>query len=1068
MKKILLLVVCLITFYNVQAQNSSYANRMQHIFGNIDKNKVTTGYLKEFGVRFANIEACNGSLSTDNFVTKSEWQAVYSSLYSMRVGQAAVNMASPQTVKNQIDNQQNNTEDILIAVQHYNYQQYKSNAHTNGDVIISNERIYDVAGRNPYNIKTLFAITSLKHQIQGNTFTFQLPSGLVYSNYNTSISQIQIDFDNGQGYQTISQNQKKSVTYTNGGEKEIKVKFTYSSGNTFSSHSKIWLDFVTPNQNILKRFNGFGGDILWNNNPITGNVYNGSSATGRVTIELAPGHTQLTKPLIVIEGFDPEDSFNYFSLINSLGAGGLNIEVDLTTGLTLNEAIEDEDYDLVFVDFVNSTDFIQRNAYMVEQVIREVNALKVASGSTEKNVVLGMSMGGLVGRYALRHMEIEGETHDTKLYISHDTPHQGANVPLAAQALVRHLVGEEISLPVFFSLFNVNILDLEDNVDGLSDGLALLQSPAAQQMLVYQLQGTGDGVSVNNNTLCSSFLNEYKSMGYPQQNGIRNIAIANGTECGNPLDFNPYDPIVNANVEVDLPFFLTNIALAIVNGVSINPLKFISSLLSTNTDLKAQFTLRALTSLQSKQIYRGRIYIKKTILFLVTVHEPLIDEETVNSSSSMLALDNANGGIYDIDNFAELPAEFEQYVQQRRFNFIPAYSSLDVGSGNETINPNDLIKKYNPTSPPPAPKDIPFDNFFTNPITSEGHIQFTLNNGNWLVSELADNPQIESCSFACNTTGIAGTNRICLTSPYSYSYSVPAGADSYQWSVFTGGRVTVNSATNTNTINISRIANKSGWITLNVRINSVRCGVTDMVLSKQVYVGTPIVESVTVANGAAIQHLSPALTPDGCEVPLRINFTPNGNDITDIEWEKITTDVQWSRDFLDYDDNFVYLYPNCNKRFEFRVRAYSDCGGWTEWQNLEYNITECSRNCPPPFNGIVSDNFRLYPVPANDVLNIAIVQNPTWNFLTLSPNNPNNGNGFSDSFTNGNGNSNLPPDYSRIRLNITIHNNMGVLVYSTMTTGIPAQLNLSSLPAGYYVINIQYNGQIETHNITIN
>ena len=246
-------------------------------------------------------------------------------------------------------------------------------------------------------------------------------------------------------------------------------------------------------------------------------------------MELAPGHTQLTKPLIVIEGFDPQNSFDYFDLVNDFdrGPGTLNIIIDETTGLTLNQAIEDEDYDLVFIDFVNSTDFIQRNALMVEEVIRWVNNQKVGS---EKNAVLGMSMGGLVGRYALRHMEIEGETHETKLYISHDTPHQGANVPLAAQALVRHLVGEEISLPVFLSLFNVNIFDLEDNFPELSEGLELLQSPAAQQMLIYQLQGEGGNVSIDNTTLHDSFLNEYNNMGYPQQDNIRNIAIANGTE----------------------------------------------------------------------------------------------------------------------------------------------------------------------------------------------------------------------------------------------------------------------------------------------------------------------------------------------------------------------------------------------------------------------------------------------------------------------------------------------------------------------------------------------------------
>ena len=237
MKKLLLFLVCLCSLFSINAQirildpidiiipnpqnNNSYANRMQHIFGGIDKTKVTTGYLKEFGVRFANIEACNGNLTTSNFVTKSEWQALYGSLYSMRVGTVAQTMAAPQTVNTNFKTQQNNTDDVLIAVQHYNYQQYKRTAVRNRDVSVFRDRIYDVNGRNPYEVKTLFAVTPLKQHIRGNTFNFRLPSSFIYTNTGLNISQIQIDFGNGQGYQTVSTNNTKSIAYTTSGEKTI-------------------------------------------------------------------------------------------------------------------------------------------------------------------------------------------------------------------------------------------------------------------------------------------------------------------------------------------------------------------------------------------------------------------------------------------------------------------------------------------------------------------------------------------------------------------------------------------------------------------------------------------------------------------------------------------------------------------------------------------------------------------------------------------------------------------------------------------------------------------------------
>ena len=844
MKKILQLLSCFALFYmsNVQAQNTAYANRMQYIFSNINKSKVTTGYLKEFGVRFANIEASNGALNTSNYVTPKEWNGIYSSLYSMRVGTVAQNMTAPSSVSTNLKNAQNNTNDILFAVQHYNYQQYKTNAHTNGDVTITNEKIYDVTGRNPYDTKSLFAITPLKQQLQGNNFTFKLPSNLIYTNVGLTISQINIDFSNGQGYQNIALNQVKNISYTSGGEKIIKIKFQYTNGTFVESHSKIIVDYINPTPNTQARFNGLGSDMFWVNQTVTGNSWNGSAATGSVTIELAPGHTQITKPLIIIEGFDPENSFNYLSLINSIGSGGLNIPINTTTGLTLNQAIEDENYDLVFINFVNSTDYIQRNAYMVEEVIRQINQLKQGN---EKNVVLGMSMGGLVGRYALRHMETSGETHQTKLYISHDSPHQGANVPLAAQALVRHLVGEQISLPVFFSLFNVNIANLSDNVDGLTDGLALLQSPAAQQMLIYQLQGTGAGISVNNSSLNSSFLSEYRTMGYPQQDNIRNIAIANGSECGNTLNFEPYTDIINANVEVDLPFFLTNIALAVVNGISINPIKLVSSLLSTNTDLKAQFTVKSLPSLQSRQIYRGRIYIRKTILFFITVNEPLIDEKTLNSITSMLALDNSNGGIYDIETFAEIPTQFAQYVIQRRFNFIPTYSSLDIGRGNVTILPTDLVKQYSPLMPPPAPKNVPFNNFFTNSRASEAHIQFTRNNGDWLKNELSNNPTISSCLNFCTNAQIIGSDYLCNSG--TYSVTSEANPATTNWSITEGSNL-VNFTINGNQITLNHTG-QNGYVTISVTYGSAKCGIVTNPIIKRIWAGIPQYFSQQITNG---------------------------------------------------------------------------------------------------------------------------------------------------------------------------------------------------------------------------
>lgn len=72
MKKLFLFGIFLFFFFQIFAQNNDYYNRMQYVFGNIDKTKVTTGYLKEFGIRFNEVEAYNGIISSNNLVDKTQ------------------------------------------------------------------------------------------------------------------------------------------------------------------------------------------------------------------------------------------------------------------------------------------------------------------------------------------------------------------------------------------------------------------------------------------------------------------------------------------------------------------------------------------------------------------------------------------------------------------------------------------------------------------------------------------------------------------------------------------------------------------------------------------------------------------------------------------------------------------------------------------------------------------------------------------------------------------------------------------------------------------------------------
>ena len=150
-------------------------------------------------------------------------------------------------------------------------------------------------------------------------------------------------------------------------------------------------------------------------------TYNGSAATGTVTVAYADGNTDhvIRKPLIVIEGYDVSHAlddksydFTYSNFVTLDVLGGINTVYNPSSGTNdrdnfNNQLSEVGQYDLIFLSYDNGTDYIQRNAYLVERLIQWVNQNKQPlNGAYQRNVVVGMSMGGLVARYALRDMEV--------------------------------------------------------------------------------------------------------------------------------------------------------------------------------------------------------------------------------------------------------------------------------------------------------------------------------------------------------------------------------------------------------------------------------------------------------------------------------------------------------------------------------------------------------------------------------------------------------------------------------------------------------------------------------------
>ncbi|PNQ75276.1 hypothetical protein C1T31_03855 [Hanstruepera neustonica] len=398
----------------------------------------------------------------------------------------------------------------------------------------------------------------------------------------------------------------------------------------------------------------------------------------------------LDKPIFFVDGFDPNDTRDIDSMYSLLNYGG--------SGENLGDIVRDEGYDLVVLNFPEEyfsptdgttvikggADFIQRNAFILVELINTINANKVMGA--EANVVIGPSMGGLISRYALAYMESQSIDHDTRLYISFDSPHLGANVPIGLQYLFNYMVNGD-----------PGISDAEPLVSGL------LNSPAAKQMLIDHYLGHVDSGGVNQDgstptpkgapNFRDSFQMELDGLGFPQN--VRNVSITNGSGTGE-LTGIPGMELINHTFNT-----------GVVSGFN------------TRAIMDVHFTPEAGQNIEVTN-FIGQAFV---IITWVTGFEYMATSESTSDSDG---LDSAPGGQFDLYAFDDgtnpLITEFVNNLNSQYFDFIPTLSGLAIDTNTDWYSI-------------PNANDSPFANTFI-PTINEPHVTLTEGNVAFALEEI--------------------------------------------------------------------------------------------------------------------------------------------------------------------------------------------------------------------------------------------------------------------------------------------------------------------------------------------
>lgn len=1052
----LLLIISLFTnlFAHAQTVNTDYATQINSTFANLDKTKIPHKLLVDYAMEFEELSSYNGTLTSNNVTNIGNYNGIYNTLLMSRVQSNVPGLINPTTFKNNW-NTLRQANKIVLSGLYYKYNEFKPDA-PNNTITINNGKLYDkyVNGiwQNPYDEKQVFAISAPIVKYNSLIMRVQLPASLWYTNQSSNIQSLAIDFNDGLGYQITTFGQLKTVRYATPGLKEWKYKLTLTNNQILYSHSKIFIDAEIPStrDTPVTRAStqpcspdAFGVDKV---NFSGTRQYLGTANQAILEIDYALNDCIIRKPLIIVEGFDSgllgvENDLGDVSYLDFKRSASIFLSGSINLPSQLNT------YDIIYINFKNGRDYMQRNALLVQDIIKLVNSRKEG---TQPNVVLGQSMGGVIARYALRDMENQlastgnqSWNHQANLYISHDAPHQGANIPVAIQYFARHLADQFISTPL--GDMNINVTGNGGAVS-IEDLQNLLDAPGTKQLLANYINS---GFSLNNN-VGDTFRAELQNMGYPQQ--TRNIALSNGNHCAIPQNFNPGDNLFSltgggqTKLLTDLALSLTPLGglSSITLAILFNEPGLLIGMLPGNSKFDLNFNGRALpTAGTTSQIYNGRISFTKTLFKLfgwtprITV--TLTDEEFNNPVN--LSYDYYPGGKYDsfissgnTSGVFPLLASYGINMQAREnFNFIATPSALDVGIGNVPLNNSDYFIKYNALTPPLAPKLIPFDNFTTSHNTTgtnESHISFNTRNGNWLATELDSNTNYDvfDCTFICANTQISGNDKLCNTA----TYSVPTGGTTFNWTITQGSNLVTLTGNGTANITLTALPGVSGQITISCTTGNAKCGYTTMP-PKDIWVGLPEIYEFT----SGIEQAYPS-----CIIGFDCFSTTLESSVISASFEGMSTaerdnpaNWEWSRGnnliTLNTYGKDVVVCPRAAGVSSFKVRAKNSCG-WSDWVDYgSFVISNCYNNL-----NISTNTYTVYPNPSNADVNID---------LRDQNNKPQEGAVISGELFDLIGMS---------KSLVTISNNR-------------ATFSVANLSQGIYILKIYIDGQVETHQVAV-